>query len=393
MLHSFEANVPSQRTPRIAGLRVGREWDELKLRFTWKYLGSLYWALGVRRCGKERAVISGDFRGLLSETEGASATLVSMENDTSLLSVFRRALDDSGFQAVFPPEVDLEQGMQELKLAAAKLGLEAYETEVRGVPLSTAVTDERNFPILFRLHVGIRDLLTLELPKELLSWAERLTGTNHQAGSDELQLQLGRMATDLKQPPTERALARLALFELLRMGLYLAEYLEKGSLAALGMRQCDFDELAEKQLVRWLELAPGLTADIRPLNIMMGAAMEELTAEGEIVQELFMTLNADLVTHAKLRQEFEAKLQAMNTPDALLIRNAVAGEGLLDDEQYVSLETLQAQHPLALGGFKRNTLDQRLKRLKERAVDGKLPERKSPALVDLVVKQLPERNS
>jgi hypothetical protein len=284
--------------------------------------------------------------------------------------------------------------MQELRLAVAKVGLEAYEVEVRGLRLSAAVADERNFPLLFRLHVGLRDVFTLELPKELLGWAERFTRTTHQAGTDEIQHQLGRLATDQRLAPTERALARFVLFEMLRAGLYFAEYLENGALAALGMRQGDLDELAEKQLARWLEVAPTLSADIRPLNVMMGAAMQELTAEGEVVQELFTTLSVDLVTHAKLRQEFEAKLQAMNAPDALLIRNAVAEEeGLLDDEQYVTIETLQAQHPLALGGFKRNTLDQKLKRLKARVAKGEWPERKSPALVDLVMKLLPEGNS
>ncbi|CAM4282314.1 hypothetical protein COEX109129_16410 [Corallococcus exiguus] len=95
-----------------------------------------------------------------------------------------------------------------------------------------------------------------------------------------------------------------------------------------------------------------------------------------------------MVAEAQQRKVLERRLQEMNAPDAILIRNAAAGLGLLD-EQYVTIETLQEQHSIVLGDTKRNTLDQRFKRLKVSITDGKWPKRKSKAIIDLALPQLP----
>lgn len=316
-----------------------------------------------------------------------------MDHDNSLLGLFRRTLDATGYLAavrpLLPPGADLEQGFQELRLAAAKVSLEAVEAEVRGVPLSVAVGDEHNFSNLFRLHLGVRDIFTLELPQEVLAWAQRALQLGAMGPYDEFQHHLGRMATDTTLAAGERALARFALFEFLRGGLFIAEYLERGRLAALGISPTHLDELAEEKLHQWLKLPPEHTTEVRPLNVMLAAAMEDLTAGGEMLQGELLTLSSDMVTAVKSRQVLEGRLQKMNTPDALLIRNAAAREGVIDDEQYVTLETLQDQHPHILGTIKRNTLDQRFKRLMTRIADGDWPKRKSLAIVDLAVGQLP----
>lgn len=324
---------------------------------------------------------------------GVMVATTLMDHDNSILGVVRRHLEATGYlatlQSLLPPGADIEQGFQELRLAAAKLGLEIYEAEVRGVPLATAVGDEHNFPNLFRVHVGLRDMFTLEMPKALVPWVERAMAGGVAGPTDNLQLQLGRMATDGALPPAERARARFALFELLRMALFFAEYLERGQLTALGVSPRHLDELAEQKLNYWLTLEPEHTADVRPLNVMMAAAMEDLTRQGQALAKELLTVSADLVNAVRGRQALEERLQEMNTPDALLVRNAAAGEGLLDDEQYVTIETLQEQHPFALGDLKRNTLDQRYRRLIIRIADGDWPKRKSPAVIDLALKQLP----
>lgn len=316
-----------------------------------------------------------------------------MDQDTSLLGLLWRHFEATGYQAtlqsMLPPGADLQQGFQELKLLAAKAGLEAYEAELRGVPLSAAVGDEQSFPLLFRIHVGLRDMFTLELPKEIRQWAERALALGPSGHSDELQLQLGKMATDPTLGAGERALARFGLFEFLCMGLQFADYAERGQLAALGIERRHLDELAEDKLTTWLQLPAEQAAAVRPLNVMLAAALEHLTVSGDVLQQEFLTLSADIVEAAEERKVLEQRLQEMNSPDALLIRNAMADVGLLD-EQYLTIETLQDQHSLALGTMKRNTLDQRLRRLKVSIKDGNWPKRKSPAVIDLVLLQLPQ---
>ncbi|TQF14920.1 hypothetical protein FJV41_16155 [Myxococcus llanfairpwllgwyngyllgogerychwyrndrobwllllantysiliogogogochensis] len=314
-----------------------------------------------------------------------------MDHDNSLLGTLWRHLEASGFQTAIqqhlPPGTDLQQGFQEFKLLAAKLGLEAYEAEVRGVPLCTAVGDEQNFPTLFRIHVGLRDVFTLEIPKELQGWAEQSMALGA-SSSDEFQKHLGRMATDSTLAAGERALARFALFELLCASLFFADYAERGQLAAFGVERCDLEALAQKNLTLWLQLPAEQAVEVRPLNIMLAGAMESLMVRGEIIQQQVLTWNVDMVAEAQQRKILERRLQEMNTPDALLIRNAVAGLGLLD-EQYVTIETLQEQHSIVLGGTKRNTLDQRFKRIKVSIADGKWPKRKSKAIIDLALPQFP----
>lgn len=314
-----------------------------------------------------------------------------MDHDNSLLGTLWRHLEASGFQSAIqkhlPPGADLQQGLQEFKLAAAKIGLEAYEAEVRGIPLCEAVGDEQNFPNLFRIHVGLRDMFTLELPKELQGWAEQAIAAGA-SSSDELQTHLGRMATDSTLAAGERSLACFALFELLCASLFFADYAERGQLAALGVERRHLDELAQENLTRWLQLPAELAVEVRPVTIMFAAAMERLAVRGEIIQQQVLTWSADMVDEAQQRKVLERHLQEMNTPDALLIRNAAAGLGLLD-EQYVTIETLQEQHSFVLGDTKRNTLDQRFKRLKVSIADGKWPKRKSKAIVDLALPQLP----
>lgn len=300
-------------------------------------------------------------------------------------------------------EQPLEVGIATIAIELEHIALEVEASTLAGRSLAQACNDQVNCPRLFKLHTTLRDLLTLEMPAPLLEWA-RSCFKNAETIGDDLQAAVSRTAIAEKQPPAIRALARLMLFEWLRFSLILLDHLPQVSRKILpkavgresrkrfGFIAADFDdvridELAEEQVAWWLGQARSCPSDVRPLHVLLASALLDIQKEAKSVEAMLALVESSVAEERRRLAEVDRRMQRMNTPDALLIRNAA---GLGPDGQRLTMETLQEQHPVAFNGRTRNALDQQFFRLCRSIEKGEWPQRSSPAVVDLVAKAIEE---
>jgi hypothetical protein len=312
---------------------------------------------------------------------GPMTTSLAPPSPPTVLQLVRQVLEMAA-----PPglqNVDLSEAFEVLQLKAATLAAEVLLAERNGVSLSDAVNDDQSFPYLAHLHTFCADILTLQIPPELLRWARDLHKRPPDAAvSDGIQLQLGHLATNPETSAAERALARIALFEWVRLGLALVEHQTEGKLALLDIRRRDLDSIAEEEVGKCMEAARIHGNDLRPVNLALAQAMCVLDQNVETLKSAFARIDEDTVAARDRRAQIEKLLQAMDTKDAILMRN-VFHEDL--EEQRVEVTRLQKLHPEVLGGIKRDAIYKRVERLKGRLEEGDRLERTSPALVDLAL--------
>jgi hypothetical protein len=281
-------------------------------------------------------------------------------------------------------EEDLEHATAMLQARMRVLAEEVLEAEAAGRTLASAVTDEEAFPALHQLHVAARDLLTMSLPAPLARWVREALESPESPVSEELQRGLAALAAAPEAPPASRALARLLLFEAVRVSLLVAEHLSGTSIEAVGAGQRDVDEIAEQEVGAWIaslsELA-GEDPEVRPLEILVSAALLRLNHRVDELRVELTRVGEELVDALRLRASFDVKLRDMEAADAILARNAFA---VAIDEERREIEDLQKEHAFVLGDRRRAALDQQVSRLRRRMARGEWPRRRSPAFVDLV---------
>ena len=97
------------------------------------------------------------------------------EPDTGqLVSGFLGLMETTGLAEVVGGHEVLKAGVQELVKGALPLAAELVMLDSQGRDLADAVNDPENAPYVSRVHGFIKDLLTLEVPAELLPWARRI---------------------------------------------------------------------------------------------------------------------------------------------------------------------------------------------------------------------------
>jgi len=300
---------------------------------------------------------------------------------SSVLQLVRQVIEMAA-----PPglqNVDLTADFEILQLKAAALAAEVLLAERTGVSLADAVNDDQNFPRLAHLHTFCADILTLQLPPQMVEWArglyERPPAT---AVTDGIQLQLGYLATSPETSVAERALARVALFEWVRMGLAFVDHHTEGKLALLDIRRRNLDSIAEKEVAKCMEAARTHGNELRPVNLAFAQAVCVLDQNVETLKSAFARIDEDTAAARDRRAQIERLLQAMDTKDAILMRN-VFHEDL--EEQRIQVDRLQKLHPEVLGDLKRDAIYKQVERLKGRLAEGDRLERTSPALVDLAL--------
>ena len=329
-------------------------------------------------------------------------------NDTSLKGVFARVVDATGLLNLLPAD-QLQRGLRDLEAEMLRLSSDVLVADQRGVALHVAANDSASFPNLYKFHVGLRDILTMELPQPLLDWARALFEKPAVIDGDEIQLALGRIASSASHAPVHRALARLILFEAVRCSMLMLDHVPQASAKLLpeiaagreseafgldgvmvGLEQRTtaaqkIDELAAAEVSWWIQQAVEFTGECRPVTTMLASALLQVAQHAAAFKAALSTFDAEVVAELKQRDELERILKRMNAPDAVLIRNYLGPEFL--GEQRLSVEVLQEHHEIALGGRTRNALDQQMDRLKRRMATGDMPERQRPSLVDLIAEQ------
>ena len=329
-------------------------------------------------------------------------------NDTSLKTVFSRFAEATGLFSLLPAD-NLQRGLADLEAEMLRLSAEVLVADQRETPLHRAANDSASFPALYRFHVGLRDILTMELPQPLLDWARAMFQKPAVVDGDEIQLALGRIASSPEHAPIHRALARLILFEAVRCSMLMIDHVPQASAKLLpdgaASRESEafgldgvmvglespvtaaqkIDELADGEVTWWIEQANEFTGECRPVTTMLASALLQVAQHAAAFKAALSKFDSEIVSELKQRDELERILKRMNAPDAVLIRNYLGPDFL--GEQRLSVEVLQEHHEIALGGRTRNALDQQMDRLKRRMATGDLPERQRPSLVDLIAER------
>jgi hypothetical protein len=298
----------------------------------------------------------------------------------ALLPSLASAVESLGVGEFLPREA-LERGLLQMQATLARVAVEALDAEAQRRSLAEAAEDDVGYPTLHRLHVGVRDILTMSLPEGLRAWAEQVLAMPEWAFGDDLQRGLGRLAADADASPALRALARVLLYQAVRVNLLVAEHLSGTSIAAVGAQPADVDRIAEGEVAHWIREAERIPGDVRPLEVLVAAALAHLEEHVAELGAVLARLDDDLATAFRLRAELELKLRDMEAADAVLIRNAFAPAL---DEQRVEVERLREHHRLVLGERSRDALDQQVSRLRGKMKRGEWPHRRDAALIDLI---------
>jgi len=281
-------------------------------------------------------------------------------------------------ESVLSPNT-LKSGLAQLKSELRRLAHEAEAVIAQELTFSAAAVDFDNFPLLARFHAGVDDILTLSLPTEISQWVVRIA-----ANTDEIEPHLDGLTEDLAHlaslpvefsDPTP-ALARLLLFELVRLQLILLARRYPGEVFGRGLELDDLSPIAEKQVETWLKEAP--PADVRSRIVLEAAACVALSSRVSSLKNDLTRVGADLVARLELRAKIEADLAECESCDSLMIRNGLAPTWGL---QQFSLEELRSRHPVAMGDRSIDALYKRFQRLKKRA---EVPKRKNIALLDVI---------
>jgi hypothetical protein len=273
---------------------------------------------------------------------------------------------------------EFEAGLEHIEVELQRVALDAHVAHTRGTRLADAVLDFEGYPYLARYHAAFDDILTMSLPPELAGWFSLFLGTPEPPSFEAIRRALVTAAADARNPHRQ-ALARVALFEGVRLHLVLMAHWHPEETFGVGLELKDLSEIAEEQVMQWLAEDPAVPEDTRPLHIMVAAALARLTERSTEMRTLLQSMKRDFAEPLALRARIEATLADMDVVDALVIRNAVAPAL---DEQSLTVEHLQKRHFLALGRLSRSALDQRLRRAKQKMA-AKL-RRRRVALLDLL---------
>src|SRR5262252_6998046 len=157
-----------------------------------------------------------------------------MSQSLLVLPALRRIYESLGLAPDVVTPDELDRGIEQLGARLSRLALEAADAAAHGVRLAEAAENEHDYPIFHRLHVGLRDALTLSLPPALAAWARQVLARPESPIVDDFQRGLAALAASAEAPPASRALARLILFEAVRIHLVVAEHLSGSSIASVG---------------------------------------------------------------------------------------------------------------------------------------------------------------
>ncbi len=306
-----------------------------------------------------------------------------MNTNKQVLALLFDFVDAAGLSEVAGGHDAIEASLPPLWAHLERIGNDAELARVSDVDLADAAVDYENYPFLARLHASINDFLTLTLQPEMLRWLERFYASPEPPALEPLRAMVVECAA-YDEDPVRRAVARVALFEAIRLNLLIIRHWHP-ELAEVGVTPEDLSVHAEMTLDIWMAGTSAVPSNVRPLHVLVAAAMEGLQQHAEQLKATLCQMKIEHFDHLARHARLDAYLSQLDTRDALLIRNSYATEL---EERPLNIDMLQSRHPLVLGDVSRNALDQRLGRARERfAREGKDSLRRSSrgkAFIDVV---------
>src|SRR5690349_15067681 len=178
-----------------------------------------------------------------------------------IASYLRHLLEDLGLTAVLPAG-ELDAALQDIQLGLGQVLADVERAQRRRIPLSQAVRFHADFPYLGRLHGWIQDAFVAAMPSEFVAIMRRLKYMSPPAWTETFLDDLCVVARSTAARPEERALARLLIFEGLRVNLFMASYKTSGQFEGVGGCRRDLDELADEQLMKLLLVPLDIDASV-----------------------------------------------------------------------------------------------------------------------------------
>lgn len=276
-----------------------------------------------------------------------------------------RLCRDLGFQELFPDKL-MEEGFADLELGLGQLLADVERAHRRNVPLGVAVHAHEQYPYLGWFHGSLQDAYRMALPAELIPIMRRMVHAPPPSWVGETLENLCVVARSDRARPEEAALARLLIFEGIRVNLSIAAYRTNGEYEALGGDARELDEIADKQLETLLAipLAVDATTEYRPFTTTVAAAMVRLR---ERVDEFWSTqaLIAELRELCAQRQRLEMLLRQADPKDAAVLRNHFDRPR---QRQPIPVARLPLEHPLILACETEDSLNKRTSRSVEKVL-------------------------
>lgn len=239
---------------------------------------------------------------------------------------FFAVFEQTGFADVIGgPEV-LKEGMNDLLLGALPLAGELVQAERRQVSLADAVYDPDNWPHLALVHGFIVNLLTMNVPEELIPWASRLASMVPPPEIGALHHTL--VATAVQDPnPIARALSRFIVFESVCLIQRLALLHDGVHVEAVGGRRRDVETVAETEL-RFLENADVYQAELLaledPLQLLNMCGLVSLTRHLEVLKDELAFVSKEINEQLARRQRLLAIADRLDPKDRIVLLNGVA---------------------------------------------------------------------
>lgn len=261
---------------------------------------------------------------------------------------------------------EFDRGIESLNFWVARLGLEAAQAESQSIALSDAVRRNVQFPEMSRVHIALGDIFEMEVPHDIVPLArETRRALLAAAPVENVRYALAEAACNLPRNSALRALARFGLFEAVRMNLLVASTMDRPALAGAEIGDLELSRIAEHKVQQLIEaqeeIFAGVEERIRPLEVIVAAALADLTGHLEALAPAGH-LSEQIRENWEMRAEFERRLQGLNPKDVYLLRNW-AGLG----EERLSPQQLAERHPLIFPDAPtQNSLEQRLSRARKR---------------------------
>lgn len=286
-----------------------------------------------------------------------------------------------------------------LKQGAALVSIEASRAVLSRTPFSVAVESE-DFPYLRRIHAALADILNESPPPEFAALFRRLPDLISFVEMEELSLGLAQVASSGGPYSDQSAFAQFVLFEWTRLGMLLAMYNDRPSLAHLGLTDRELNQTVENQVEKLMAAGEEFAAPhpIRPLPVLFAASLSRFDDIIQAAREEIILLSPQLWEEYQKREILEAAFASLGPLDEVLVRNAHAP---VMDNQRLDIVRLSRERPIPFEGqvidkSTRNKIDQRTTRAKkhfetlvrEIATDEiPRPRRAHKSLADLIIEE------
>jgi hypothetical protein len=249
--------------------------------------------------------------------------------------------------SLYPPSfhAEIEASLPSLSLQAQRLAMEVESAELEGIPYAEAV-DRPDYPLMGRLHYGVRDLLQWHVPPAIREIFEALGRRAAEGGFDSLRRSLFAAA---RRNDKESAVMRFVFYEMIGMNLLLATWDNPGVEVSGSLDRVQAD--VQQQLEARLAMPEMHEADVRPLHVLVAEAMWRLheDAENSSRFQLEETI-AELVEIAQTTQI----MRSLEAPDAAALR-------IGRDDETLGSQRIADRYPWHFPS--RNSVDQRRARL------------------------------